>query len=442
MEVHSPTSNERLNAWSLCSILSAVSILALSSVGSVASIFSLGSAGSLLSVASTGSVMSVASNQCVMKMFTDCSVEYNITSAVTIEIPDDTFETMETCTKEEYKSVSRPERCDYQLARCTYHDHETGLHVDMECEVRRKGSSTWKEMRDKPSFKVKMDDEVHFKTTACPDGVRCPPGQTANVWNAKKFTLNNNGYPSFYTKHGEVDAYDAFRHAGKFAVPNAHYTRVTLKKGAGNHSTVIREDTYALIETIDDKRFLQKWFGDDYGLWEVEMDMQKFERDGGSVDVDSMQVPDLLHLNMSQLETRDMIRYYVGEELTGHWDGACLRTQKNNYYVGYDGDQFTMIPSGVDNTFQGCVVEFATADEPQCLFMQQCMHNASCRAIYDEIRADAFKTAKRTTPTCGEELFPSMITLISCLAGAALVTGLVKYAQRKALLRAPFHLME
>ena len=57
---------------------------------------------------------------------------------------------MSSCSKAEYKSDDRPEKCDYQQAECKYGD---GPRVP--CEVRRKGSTTWRDLDKRPSFRIK-----------------------------------------------------------------------------------------------------------------------------------------------------------------------------------------------------------------------------------------------------------------------------------------------
>ena len=390
---------------SFLSVLSYVSFVSFLSFGSISSIASVGSVGSILSVGSSGSILSVGSNQCTLKLFTDCSVNLNTVATVTLQIDSTTFDAMATCTKKEYKSDDPPDHCDYQKATCRWQDNTQN--VVMNCTLRRKGSSTWKEMVDKPSFKIKWDDKVTFASTSCGGYTVCPPDATQNVWKSKKITLNNNGYPPYYTKNGEVDAYDVFRMTGKSLVPSAQYVDVILKKD--DH--VMRTDTYAAIETINDKEFMKKWVGKNYGLWEIDAGLLEFKRDGGSIEVDNVTVPNLLRLSQEYMHTDDMINYYVGEVLTGHWDGAC-QSKFNNHYYSYDGQRWTIIPSGVDNTFQGCIYEISSRGRPTCLFMQECLNDDTCRYKVETRMAEVRHIVRRTTPTCIEELFPTLLILV------------------------------
>jgi hypothetical protein len=355
-------------------------------------------------------------------IFTDCTAAPTPVASVVIEIEEAVFDFMETCTYDEYKSDDRPSRCDYQQALCTY---EGDTHA---CEVRRKGSSTWKALRDNPSFKVKdLADEVTFGSSACGNGsvVACPLGQTANVWRSDKFTLNNNGFPTFYTKHGEVDAYRVFRDIGKLAVPSAQYVAVTLKRG----NATMRTDTYAMIETIDDHDFLEKWYGLPYALWEVEHDVAEYERGKDAAgdklkDADDFQRPvGFSPVNMKRefLNTTDMIRYYIGEQLTGHWDGACQRYKKHNFYVAAHNSStditlesmWSIIPSGVDQSFQGCNdVLSSTSGAPTCEFMKECFADSACADIYNAELRLAKGRARRTVPSCAEELLPVWFALL------------------------------
>jgi len=338
-----------------------------------------------------------------------------VTNTFIIDIEDDTFVKMENCSMEEYKSESRPEKCDYQEAKCTYNDNQ-----EQACEVRRKGSSTWRDMRGKASFKVKHDDKVNFGAFAC--GEVCPLGVNENVWNTKKVTLNNMVFTT-----NEVDAYETFRKIGKRAVPLAQYATVVLKIGG----VTVREDTYAMIETIDDKEFAKKWFGSNYALWEVDIGEEggfKFERGGGAVedaiDAGNLTLPNLLDPPRSKLAGNDSILYYIGEKLTGHWDSLCVGQNPNNYYMAYDTRAWTIIPSGLDNTFQGGCGPFAFIyllrhgyyGKPTCSYMQECLESEECKGRYEDHLEVARDTdMRKISRTCvnGMTLVLSAISVLS-----------------------------
>ena len=138
------------------SIGSVASLFSVASIGSVASVASIGSTASVVSLASVGSSISVASVNCFMGMFQDCTPIEEANRTFSIDISNDVWRKMASCSKREYQSDPRPEKCEYQPANCSY-GTETSY---IACEVRRKGSTSWRNMNDKPSFKVKFEEEV------------------------------------------------------------------------------------------------------------------------------------------------------------------------------------------------------------------------------------------------------------------------------------------
>lgn len=287
-----------------------------------------------------------------------------------------TWDTMASCTKAEYKSSDRPAKCDYQEAECVY---DGGPRVP--CEVRRKGSTTWRAMNKRPSLKIK--------------GMKGLDGEDyvfADDWVSKKVTLNN-GVKRF-SADAEVRAYDMFRDLGvKSSL--AKLCTVKLHRGAtliGDH------EDYTMIETISDKAFMKKHFGDDWVLWEVEKGFTECKRDNGVFDDEcETDGSDMQGLSLTQTDREEMIRYFVGEQLTSHTDSACLGVATgNNYYVAKwvpDGTSYarhTFIPSGVDRTF-GCWLQYAT-HFPMCKPMQQCFEDEECHSEYQKIYDNATDT--------------------------------------------------
>jgi hypothetical protein len=80
-----------------------------------------------------------------------------------------------------------------------------------------------------------------------------------------------------------------------------------------------------------------------------------------------------------------MTRMWAGEQYVGHWDGygvASLATSPNNYYLHSDAaGRFTMLPSGMDQTF-GTVTAFPGNGG---LLHDACVGDASC---LQALRAD------------------------------------------------------
>lgn len=426
-------------------ILSVLSVMSIASVGSlcsflsflsVGSFLSLGSVGSALSAWSVGSVLSIGSTGCTLHVFSDCT-QPTPAPVVTwiLDIDEDVFDLMETCSKAEYKSwpLSRPEKCDYQEDQsCTLiKDGET---TEMPCELRRKGSYSWRDMRDKPSFKLKFDDKLELGEYACGNDFAwssessfafgqpvCPPDETTNEWKTRRITLNNMVQPGFRVPYREVDAYDVFRKLGKKAIPLAEYAKVELRRGGA----LVREDVYVMLETIDDDDFIKKWFGSDHWLWEVEYNSPEEERDGREGETKDLADPDLLALNITSMEVDDAIRYYIGEILTRHWDGACYSNSgngPNNHYFAFDGQKWTIMPWGMDQTFRGCTPKTKSkwgSEAPYCAFMQDCFRHETCRLRYHELLEAAGRLEVRTAPSCFEE------QTLPIVVNAAIALGVV-----------------
>ena len=185
--------NNILSHWSLFSLGSTGSVFTLIcfvsilSAGSLTSILSVGSVASLASIASYASVLSFASDGCVMGFMDNCfkhKRNHIIQTRFKIDIDADTWDLMTTCSKEEYKSADRPDKCDYRDAICSFTNLTSGYNVTSSCEVRRKGSATWRDLDMKPSFKIKkFGDDIEWGTFECE---YCPPGEDTNEWKTNK----------------------------------------------------------------------------------------------------------------------------------------------------------------------------------------------------------------------------------------------------------------
>jgi hypothetical protein len=335
-----------------------------------------------------------------MGFLTDCTTHVEVNGTFRINVPLQTFIEMEVCTKDMYKADTF-ENCEYKDAQCAY-TRMGSLSIEwMDCEFKRKGSSSWRDMRDKPSFKVKKLK----KSIAFDEG-----------WRDNKVTLNNNAHFTMNNnKFGEVDAYNTFRAIGKLAVPEAMYVHVELFVD----DILLRVDTYTMLESLK-RGFMEKHFVDNYVLHEVESDeLQERKEESDNVVGASENISYLRkHLAppMSTMNQSDMIRYYVGELLIGHWDGACLINKRNNYYIGYSFNKqvYTMIPAGLDQTYQAClnVVTSSPAHKPNCEFMQDCFSDTQCLSMYENIYNEAKRNTKiRKIESCFEELLPSFYVI-------------------------------
>lgn len=374
-----------------------------------------------------------------MHIFSDCTETVESSASIEIILDQATFDLMSTCTKDmyaEYQATdAHKDECGYQDAYCRYKIQVPSYDSDVqECEVRRKGSSTWRDMDDKPSFKIKK-----FRKP----GKTPIQFQSEWAWTSDKVTLNNGEQPgpgAYYRTNGEVKAYDTFRLLGKKAVPRAMYVDVNLVVG----DAVFRADQYAMIETINDKYFMKKHFGDHYSLYEVEMDAAEFKRhsdddidDAGGDLADHPTIVETLNPPLSQVSDVDIARYYIGELYVGHWDGACTRDLHNNYYIGYDITMqiYMLIPSGLDNTYQPCWFGLLTPDKPTCEVVKDCFQNSTCKGVYDEqlqIADDVIPEAHRLD-TCGQELLPSIRTVLVSLLVPSIVIVCLHYMWRAAL---------
>ena len=371
-----------LSVAALQSVLSAVSIGSILCLASSYSILSIASHASVLSVASTQSILSVGSRGCSMKMWTDC---YNPHTAClndgyadfTLHIDATTWDHMAACSHAEYVSSNRPDRCDYQPATCGFEG------VAMPCQVRRKGMASWRDLHQKPSFKVKMDRAVQWEDATCQ---YCPPGESRNVWYTKKVTLNNQ------VQHtGEIDAYRTFREHG--IAPLARSTHVALYRGDELQST----QSYAMVETVNDKAFMAKHFGEDYALYEVEYNRIEPKRAAGAVELDASPAYAAYILNQlpfAAMNSDNVLHYFASERVTVHWDGACYKEWKNNYFIAYNGEQYFFIPHGVDQTFQCEQWHALTSMAPMCAPMKDCFSNATCVAAFEVAESSVMDDSK------------------------------------------------
>ena len=93
---------------------------------------------------------------------------------------------------------------------------------------------------------------------------------------------------------------------------------------------------------------------DNYALWEIEQEQtgangmqDKDRKKGDGVNKNSTNVPNLIDPPQDIFgDTGDMISYFIGEKLTAHFDGACARKAKNNYYLFSGGAKGRMRPFG------------------------------------------------------------------------------------------------
>ena len=295
-------------------------------------------------------------------MFEDCTekVTHPIEMRVALHLDESIYDLMASCTKSASREEPRPEQCEYQKATCVFVNLTSGTNETRRCEARRKGNTSWREMWHKSSFKLKKFQtdskrhDVHFGSFACGgEGELCPPGKMSNVWETNKVTLNNQVHGD-----GEIDAYAAFRRVAPAAL--AVQTHVLIFRG----DVLQTSDTYVLLETIDDKLFTRKWFGEDTALYEEELlnGGTEFKRFDGKImdpqDEDEDVVEAALKapanlakvkaLTLSDYDMKSVASHFAGESFTNHRDGAC---NMNNHYVLYNSSTHYLISHGMDQTY-------------------------------------------------------------------------------------------
>ena len=160
---------------------------------------------------------------------------------------------------------------EYQVGRCNFnpgplgHAGEKIVVPVVDCEIRRRNGTFM--IRN-----MKRDGEdYHFGDFDC-SKMKCNPSNRfpdINAWRTDKVTLLRQASEPF----------DTFRDLG-VVTPLALTTTLSLYRG----NVLVARDTYTMRETINDKKFMNKYF--DVDDWNLDKDIQ-FKRDGDSLeDVD------------------------------------------------------------------------------------------------------------------------------------------------------------
>ena len=314
------------------------------------------------------------------------------------------------CRFGESKREPRPAHCDYQPANCSHN----GM-APRSCLVRRKGSGTWRDLDDKPSLKIKDfndDTNYEFARYPCATTSSCnslPTGSLAssdtNVWATTKLTLNNRVH-SF--EDGETNGYKFYRDADLIA-PLAEKVSVRLyrtKREDIQAQLVVGPALYNMIETINDRAFLEKHFGEDYVLWEVENNwwntkghVSLFKRDGGVLEGElqsytSNSTVQFNRMSETSFDMSYMQRFLAAELVTGNSDAACAAN--SNHYIAAtpregQGPLFTWIPHGIDRAFGYQSGPSCRAVDGGYCPVAACLQRAACAAnycsVYDAVEA-------------------------------------------------------
>lgn len=249
--------------------------------------------------------------------------------------------------------------------------------------IRLKGGwGSFRNLDGKAAFKVK----VNYGSAS-----------SQRLFGLKKLTLNNMVQDPGMIH--EALAYRLFRNMG-VAAPRVGYARVTLNGELYG--------LYANVETPDSV-MLPRWFATTKHLYEGsywtdvtpgrELD---FEVDEGS-SKDRSDLTALIAANqldgqswfdeISKIaDLQQMVRMWAVEGYIGHWDGYSY-TIKNNYYLHSDATgRFTMLPWGVDQTFDAQLDLLDTGDRG--LMFLKCMAVRACRSLYGKALFDVRAKAK------------------------------------------------
>ena len=245
-----------------------------------------------------------------------------VPSLLTINCSETTLALMRTCTLAEYKLADRPQKCEYQECDCVLGD-PFDFKGSMKCEVRRKGSSSWRPVDARPSLKIKFENDVAIKGH---------PG-----WDGDKFTLN-----AFVQGTGESEAYAIFR---KYKVPAPETEMIDVC-----FSNPCVRQKYLLLESIN-KAFRKKHFDENALEYEVEGVIKADKDDSPEITFEEFKNPS----NWNQTALR---RYAAAEYEVNHWDGLCAWEFKDPSYIGNNAfifvynELFHPVPWGLDQTMQ------------------------------------------------------------------------------------------
>lgn len=304
------------------------------------------------------------------------------------------------CTFDMKESDEDHTECDYiTVESCSFGDQA----LSSVCEVKRKGTSTWRNLDAKPSLKLKLGSKLKIGNFPCLNGV-CPPGSNnTNEWESKKFTLNNQ-----IVWDGEIDAYEVYRSY----IPASVAVQVSV--ALYRDGVLQSNETYAMVETVNDKAFVEKWFGEDvpFRLYEVESGVSKFERGGGvykDADDDDADPevgwvvsaePTTMTLGLYDVDRANAVRYLAAGRYTDDWDGAC--GNNNNYYLLNNNISWFHIPWGLDRTFSCSVLRSLD----KCHGANECLEVSACRADYDAVMSEMQHNDAFRTSTC-----PNVVTM-------------------------------
>lgn len=233
---------------------------------------------------------------------------------------------------------------------------------------------SWVGIDQKPGIKIKVDAFVKNQT----------------VFGIKKLILNN-----MWQEGSAFNQQLTMRLFRAMDVPASRtgYTHLTIND--------LNYGLYTLIESLD-RASLPRWFPTTQHLYkggvpnhwadltpEYEWALQV---ETGS-EINRSDLTPFLAANVADdwwteinkvADMQEMVREWVVENISGHWDGYNING--NNYYLHVDGNgKFSMMPWGVDQTWQGTIA-YTDANK---LMGQKCLQSVPCTTMYYQAAADA-----------------------------------------------------
>lgn len=233
---------------------------------------------------------------------------------------------------------------------------------------------SWVGIDQKPGIKIKVDAFIKNQT----------------VFGIKKLILNN-----MWQEASAFNQQITMRLFRNMNVPASRtgYTHLTLNDQ--NYGL------YTLIESLD-RASLPRWFSTTQHLYKggvpnhwadlIPEHEWALQVETGS-ETDRSDLIPFLAANVSNnwwteinkvADMQEMVREWAVESITGHWDGYSLNG--NNYFLHSDADgKFSMMPWGVDQTWQGTI----GYDNVNKIMSWKCLQSTPCSTMYNQAVADA-----------------------------------------------------
>ena len=350
-----------------------------------------------------GSVRDVAQMSRYYPWTPDTSSDYLEVTDIEIVVTERQWNKMATCSFDD--KLNDEAVCDYVDDEYVDGDDTPQCRINgdanyIDCEVKRKGHGSWRNMGEKPSLKVKLKDRLGN--------------------HQYKLTLNNMAQDR--TNGAEVTSYKVFRDYG---VPASRARHVNVLFRHGNDTTS-EPLLYVSVENADTPEFLAKHRLDGSTMWELERGEAKHEL-GPNYDIDK-ELGDAVSGSLNKMwrviDKKAMFRFYAGELATAQVDGLCRSRQKyvksgyapaigqsRKMYKGNNAhavrrrsdSKYIFVPWGIDqsnvcspNPVKSVLpiyhvktrLENAVAPSPLevtvCDVMEKCLSNSNCKADFEK----------------------------------------------------------